>query len=86
MSTTVPPQGSYYHVLGVTPTASVEEIRAAYRRLARTLHPDARGGQVDPAMASVNEAWRVLSDPGRRATYHSSMRARHELTGDAASI
>lgn len=76
MSTTVPPHGTYYQLLGVTPTASVEEIRAAYRRLARTLHPDAHGGTADPAMASVNEAWRVLSDPGRRATYDASLRVR----------
>ena len=63
----MPSGGTHYQLLGVAPTASVDEIRAAYRRLARALHPDAHGGAAAPAMASVNEAWRVLSDPGRRA-------------------
>ena len=74
MSTTVPSGGTHYQLLGVAPTASVDEIRAAYRRLARALHPDAHGGIAAPAMASVNEAWRVLSDPGRRANYDATLR------------
>ena len=74
MSTTVPSGGTHYQLLGVAPTASVDEIRAAYRRLARALHPDAHGGVAAPAMASVNEAWRVLSDPGRRANYDAALR------------
>lgn len=74
MSTTVPPSGTYYQLLGVAPTASAEEIRSAYRRLARALHPDTHGGTDDPAMASVNEAWHVLSDPARRASYDATLR------------
>ncbi len=58
----------------MAPTASAEEIRAAYRALARRLHPDARGGRPSPEMAAVNEAWRVLSDPGRRAVYDAGLR------------
>ena len=72
MSTTVPPGGTHYQLLGVAPTASAEEIRAAYRRLARALHPDTHGGAEDAAMASVNEAWHVLSDPARRAMYDAT--------------
>lgn len=49
-------------------------MRAAYRELARRYHPDARGGQTVPEMAEINEAWRVLSDPGRRAVYDASLR------------
>jgi hypothetical protein len=59
--------------LGVSPTASADEIRDAYRRLARQCHPDAPGGSA-ARMAAVNEAFRVLRDPGRRALYDTSLR------------
>jgi molecular chaperone DnaJ len=58
----------------VAPTASADEIRAAYRALARRLHPDKQGGAQNPEMAAVNEAWRVLSDPARRAVYDGQRR------------
>jgi len=58
----------------VPPSASTAEIRAAYRDLARLLHPDTAAGRHEGEMAAVNEAWRVLSDPGRRATYDASLR------------
>jgi hypothetical protein len=64
----------HYQRLGVGPTASADEIRAAYRTLARQLHPDTQGGTASPEMAAVNEAWRVLSDPGRRALYDAQRR------------
>jgi len=65
-----------YEELGVPPTASAAEIRAAYVALAREHHPD-RLGQRAPAdrdraaqrMARVNAAWTLLSDPARRAAY-----------------
>jgi curved DNA-binding protein CbpA len=59
----------------VAPVASDAEIRAAYRRMAMAHHPDARGESSSPAMARINEAWRVLSDPGRRAMYDASLRS-----------
>lgn len=62
---------THYDVLGVASTASVEEIRFAYRVAARQRHPDS-GGSVD-AMQQLNEAWHVLSDPGRRAAYDRSL-------------
>jgi hypothetical protein len=65
----------------VPPTASADEIRAAYRRRARDLHPD-RGGTASSAqMAAVNEAWTVLRDPARRARYDASLRP-HAAVGD----
>ncbi len=64
-----------YERLGVGRDASPEEIRSAYRGLARRLHPDRGGAGSETAMAAVNEAWRVLSDPGRRASYDASLRA-----------
>lgn len=55
-------------------TAGEGEIRAAYRRLARVRHPDRVGGD-DSQMAALNEAYRVLADPARRATYDASLRS-----------
>jgi curved DNA-binding protein CbpA len=49
-------------------------VRAAYHELARLLHPDTHGGAANREMAFVNEAWRVLSDPGRRAAYDATLR------------
>jgi plastocyanin len=49
-----------YDVLGVSPGASAAEVQAAYRRLARALHPDAPGGGGGEAMAAVNRAYAAL--------------------------
>lgn len=70
----------HYAVLGVTRTATTVEIREAYRRLARQLHPD-RLGSPDDRMAAVNEAYRVLGDLGRRAVYDASRRASTSAVG-----
>lgn len=59
----------HYERLGVAPTATRDDIRSAYRSLARLHHPDAKGDASAVRMAQINEAWRVLSDPGRRAVY-----------------
>ena len=64
---------SHYDTLGVRPDASDGEIRRAYRELARHLHPD-RGRSDATAMAALNEAYRVLRDPGRRAAYDAAQR------------
>jgi curved DNA-binding protein CbpA len=64
----------HYRRLGVTHTATHDEIHRAYRRMARRLHPDARGGAVDPEMLAVNEAWHVLSDKSRRSAYDAKLR------------
>ena len=60
-----------YGVLGVDPRADIQTIRHAYRALAREHHPDF-GGDLR-RMMSVNEAWHVLSDPERRASYDSQL-------------
>lgn len=52
------PRGEDYRVLGVEPGASPEEVRAAYREKARTLHPDHGGDEDD--FSRVNEAYRRL--------------------------
>ena len=60
----------YYEVLQVSPRAEAEVIRAAYRTLARKYHPD-HGGDAG-RMIALNDAWDVLGDPARRATYDAS--------------
>lgn len=56
-----------YAILGVSPDASTEEIKRAYRRKAREIHPDAGGDEE--AFKEVTRAYRILSDPEQRAVY-----------------
>lgn len=60
-------RASMYEVLGIAPTASDEEVHAAYRRVVKRAHPDAGGSQR--AFLRVNAAYRVLSDPGMRRAH-----------------
>ncbi len=60
----------YYEVLGVSRAASDEEIKKAFRRLAKQYHPDANKEQDSGArFVEINEAYEVLSDPQKRAAY-----------------
>lgn len=61
---------SLYDCLGVEPSASTEDINAAYRKAAKAHHPDA-GGDPD-AFARVSHAVAILRDPERRAEYDRS--------------
>jgi len=71
MESTSDPKG-YYARLGVSPKATDEEIRSAYRRLAKELHPDKNPGpDANRAFQLLNDAYKVLSDPERRAAYDS---------------
>ena len=60
-----------YAVLGVDPEADTPTIRRAYRELARRHHPDFGGDTRH--MISLNEAWHVLGDPERRASYNKQI-------------
>ncbi len=78
-------QGIHYQRLGVAPTATPEEIRTAYRNLARVHHPDKHEGKTSIQMLEINEAWRVLSDPVLRYKYDADLRAhRNEVDTDDA--
>lgn len=65
------PAKDYYAELGVSKTASKDEIRKAYRRLARKLHPDIQGGGDAERFKVVTKAYEVLSDNLKRVEYDS---------------
>lgn len=67
-------QQNCYSILGVPRTATAEEIRTAYRRLARLYHPDLNPEpEAEARMKEINEAYKVLSDPGRRFRYDAEV-------------
>ena len=61
----------YYEVLGVGRSADEKDLKAAYRKLAKQLHPDANQGdaQTESKFKELNEAYDVLKDPQKRAAY-----------------
>lgn len=61
---------NYYQILAVSETASQEEIKKAYRKLARQYHPDvAKTKQAEKKFKEINKAYENLSDPLKRADY-----------------
>lgn len=66
----------YYQVLGVSPDAGADEIKRAYRQLARRYHPDISGDDRAAAFLEVSRAYEVLNDPERRRTYDARLQQR----------
>ena len=64
-------KADYYEVLGVSRTASDQELKAAYRKLALQHHPDRNPGnsESEERFKACSEAYQVLSDPQKRAAY-----------------
>lgn len=76
---------NYYDILKVSPRASNAEIKSAYRKLARKLHPDRNPGVTGAVreFRKIAQAYEVLGDPKRRAAYdHEMLKA--EFSGNAS--
>ncbi|KAK9059989.1 hypothetical protein SSX86_020693 [Deinandra increscens subsp. villosa] len=77
---------SLYEVLGIQMGADTVEIKSAYRRLARVVHPDV--GNVESSadeFIKVNSAYVTLSDPGKRADYDRSLFVRGKMAVRSSS-
>ena len=62
----------YYGILGVPRTTTADEIRKAYRKLAKKYHPDvSREKDADARYREINEAYEVLKDPDKRVRYNT---------------
>jgi DnaJ-class molecular chaperone len=61
----------YYNILGVNENASPDDIKKAYRKLAKEYHPDAKGGdkRSEERFKNISEAYAVLKDPKKRQEY-----------------
>ena len=66
-----PPKHDYYETLGVERKAAADDIRKAYRKLARKYHPDLNPGDksAEERFKNVQEAYDILSDPKKRQMY-----------------
>ena len=80
-------RASLYEALGIPPTASDEEVRAALRRLIRKYYAKTRDGQgnVEEALRFINHASRILSDPDRRVRYNGELARSGEPDADSPS-
>src|SRR6476646_6296815 len=69
MATT--PKKDYYEILGVKKSASADDVRKAFRKLARKYHPDVNPGDktAEEKFKTLSEANEVLSDPKKRKIY-----------------
>jgi DnaJ-class molecular chaperone with C-terminal Zn finger domain len=65
---------NYYQILGISADATARQIKAAYRRRARELHPDVSGRESEPFL-ELQQAYEVLADPQRRRRYDAQLAA-----------
>lgn len=79
---------NYYETLKVSPKASKTEIKSAYRRLARKLHPDKNNGseQTATAFAEIAEAYEILGNPKARSAYDKRLLSAEQSNGNGDSL
>lgn len=71
----------YYDVLGVSQDAGADEIKRAYRQLARRYHPDISGDDRGAAFLEIARAYETLGDPSRRRSYDAALTHRSARGG-----
>ncbi len=81
------PARDYYDVLGISPEASTEDIKQAFRNLAKTYHPDVNkhDPSAQPRFAEASQAYEVLSDDFGRKAYDVRRATRTTSNADASS-
>jgi len=78
------PTRDYYEILGVSKTATADELKRAYRKLAMQYHPDRnKTKEAEEKFKEINHAYEVLSDEKKRATYDQFGHAAFDGTGNA---
>jgi curved DNA-binding protein CbpA len=80
---------NYYNILKVSPEASNAEIKSAYRRLARKLHPDKNNGSRETAreFAKIAKAYEILGNPKQRADYDRELlKAQYNAAANGDSV
>ncbi|KAL5557868.1 hypothetical protein UlMin_034079 [Ulmus minor] len=77
---------SLYEVLGIRMEATCQEIKTAYRKLARVVHPDVQTGQASAdQFLKIHEAYSTLSDPAKRADYDRQLFGRRRPASSSYS-
>lgn len=76
----------YYKILEVPPTASMEEIKRSYHRLARLHHPDLNQQALDIHIKRLNQAYEVIGHPARRARYDEQRAEMQRRAGARAKL
>lgn len=69
----------YYEILGLEGTASTDDVKKAYRNLAKKYHPDVnKSASSEEIFKLISEAYEILSDPGKRTRYDTYRKFMHE--------
>lgn len=81
-------KSDYYSILEATPRSSESDIKKNYFRLAKLYHPDVAGDKPEnrERFKLINEAFGVLSDPGKRREYDESLRVKGGATSEGRAI